>query len=85
MKNENKIEKLELETVELKNQIMKLEFQHKKDIVDAEKRFNDKTEKIQNQIDYIAKLAGITYQELDLLDEKIIQGGQVLTSSRKRV
>lgn len=85
MSNENKIERLELETVELKNQLLKLEFQHKKDIVETEKRFNERSEKIQRQLDYITKLAGITYQELDLLDEKIIQGGQILTSSRKRV
>ncbi len=83
--DETKIEELQTETSELKSQLLKLEFRHKKDIVEAEKRFSERTEKIQRQLDYITKLARITYQELDLLDEKIMQSGKVLASARKRV
>jgi 23S rRNA maturation-related 3'-5' exoribonuclease YhaM len=92
MNHETKLQQIELEMTEMKSQILKLEFRHKKDIMEAEKntaeaekRFNERDEKIQRQLDYVAKLAGITYEELDLLDEKIIRSGQVAVSPRKRV
>lgn len=92
MNHEEKIQQIETETAELKHQIMKLEFQHKKDIIEAEKEFkrsqqafNERSDKIQRQLDYITRLAGITYEELDLLDEKITKGGEILASPRKRV
>ena len=92
MNHEEKIHQIETETAELKHQIMKLEFQHKKDIVEAEKKFNiskqefnERHNKIQKHLDYITRLAGITYEELDLLDEKITRGGEILASPRKRV
>ncbi len=92
MNHEEKIQQIELEMTEMKSQILKLEFQHKKDIMEAEKdiaeaqkRFNERDEKIQRRIDYVAKLAGITYQELDLLDEKLVRTGQVAASPRKRI
>jgi 23S rRNA maturation-related 3'-5' exoribonuclease YhaM len=92
MNHEEKIQQIELEMTEIKSQILKLEFRHKKDIVEAqreikeaEKRFNERDEKIQRRIDYVAKLAGITYEELDLLDEKLVRTGQVAVSPRKRV
>jgi hypothetical protein len=85
MNHETKLQQIELEMSEMKSQILKLEFQHKKDIMEAEKRFNERDEKIQRRLDYVAKLAGITYEELDLLDEKIIRSGQVAASPRKRL
>ena len=92
MNHEEKIQQIELEMTEMKSQILKLEFQHKKDIKEAEKyikeaekRFDDRNDKIQRQLDYITKLAGITYQELDLLDEKLVRTGQVAASPRKRI
>jgi hypothetical protein len=85
MNYEEKMQQLELEMTEMKSQILKLEFQHKKDSKEAEKRFDDRNDKIQRQLDYITKLAGITYQELDLLDEKLARAGQVAASPRKRI
>jgi uncharacterized protein (DUF1919 family) len=85
MNHETKIQQIELEMTEIKSQILKLEFQHKKDIKEAEKRFDDRNDKIQRQLDYITKLAGVTYQELDLLDEKLVRSGQVAASPRKRI
>ncbi len=85
MNHEEKIRQIETETAELKHQIMKLEFQHKKDIIEAEKEFNERHNKIQKHLDYITKLARITYEELDLLDEKITKGGEILAAPRKRV
>ncbi len=85
MNHEEKIQQLELEMTEMKSQILKLEFRHKKDIMEAEKRFSERDEKIQRRIDYVAKLAGITYEELDLLDEKLVRTGQVAASPRKRI
>jgi hypothetical protein len=85
MSHETKMQQLELEMTEMKSQILKLEFRHKKDIIEAEKRFNERDEKIQRRLDYVAKLAGVTYQELDLLDDKLVRSGQVAASPRKRV
>ena len=85
MNHEEKIQHIETDIAELKHQLMKLEFQNKKDIIESEGQFNERSDKIQRQLGYITKLAGITYQELDLLDEKITQGGKILASPRKRV
>lgn len=85
MNHEEKIREIELEMSEIKSQILKLEFRQKKDTAEAEKRFNNRHDKIQRQLDHITKLAGITYKELDLLDEKIIRSGQVAASPRKRL
>jgi uncharacterized protein (DUF1919 family) len=85
MNHEEKMQQLELEMTEMRSQILKLEFRHKKDIKEAEKRFDDRNDKIQRQLNYITKLAGITYQKLDLLDEKLVRTGQVATSPRKRI
>ncbi len=85
MNHEEKMQQIELEMTEMKGQILKLEFRHKKDLTEAEKRFNERDEKIQRRLDYVAKLAGITYEELDLLDDKLVRSGQVAASPRKRV
>jgi hypothetical protein len=78
LNHEEKIKQIEAETAEIKRQMMKLEFQHKKDIVEAqkrfdeaEKRFDERSDKIQRQLDYITKLVGISFEELDQMDERL--------------
>ena len=87
MNHEEKIKQIEAETAEIKQQIMKLEFQHKKDIVESEKRFNERSEKIQakldeiaerqnrtqNHLDHITKLVGVSFEELDQMDERLFR------------
>ena len=63
---------------------MQLEFQHKKDVVDAKREADEADKRIQRSIDHIAKLVGITYEELDLLDEKLQKTGRYLTLPRER-
>ncbi len=85
MEHQERLNNIEAECDELRRQILQLEFQHKKDSVEAEKQFTDRYEKTQRQLDYITRLVGITYEELDLLDDKIIESGSILTKPRKRV
>ena len=82
--HEKRIAKIEANCAKLKEQILQLEFQNKKDIVAARKRFDGWDEKIRQRIDYLAKLTGITYEELDNLDIKVQEAGSRLTRPRKR-
>ena len=88
--HEENIKKIRTETEEIKRQIMKLEFQHKKDIVEARKRsaeldklIKENIEQTTKQIKYVAKLAGITYEELDNLDFKLQETGRHLIEPRE--
>ena len=76
--------------VELRKQIMQIEFISKRDHAAAQreheaarKEFEQMDNQIQKRLDYIARLAGITYDELDLLEEKIQDSGRVLARPRK--
>lgn len=87
---EKEIQGIRTDTEKIKREIMKLEFQHKKDLANAQKEFQKarrdfekRDEQIQMRIDYIAKLAGITYEELDLLELKLQETGRVLTRPRE--
>ncbi len=95
--HEKRLKKIEAETLEIKKQIMQLEFQHKKDIVAADKRIEasekrfEETKRVHEEwdsmmtkkIQHIAQLVGITYEELDNLDLKVKEAGQVLSKPRK--
>ena len=81
--HEKRLRKIETQTEEIKRQIMRLEFQEKKDWVEAKRDFEARDKKIQQRIDYIAKLAGITYDELDNLDLKTQEAGRLLSGKRE--
>jgi len=88
--HEKSLKKIEAETLETKKQIMRLEFQSKKDIVadnermdERDKRGEEWDRKFKEKVDYIAKLAGITYEKLDNLDLKIQNAGRSLVQPRK--
>ena len=81
--HEENIKNIRTETEEIKRQIMQLEFQHKKDIVETDKRFKESCEQINRQIKHIAKLVGITYEELDNLDFKLQETGRHLIEPRE--
>ncbi len=89
--HENNIQTIRNETEEIKRQIMQLEFQHKKDIVEADRRFDARMAKLeaasnrnQGQIDHLIKLVGFTYNELDSIDATLTETGVVLSRPRKR-
>lgn len=67
----------------LREQIMQLEFQHKKDVVEAKRQFKESNDQITKQVKHIAKLIGITYEELDNLDFKTREAGRQLSKPRK--
>ncbi len=63
---------------DLKQELMKLEFQHKKDIAEADKRFNERFDKMQevNQqmqahLNHITKLAGISFEKFEDIESRI--------------
>ena len=89
--HEKKIQEIRNETEEIKRQIMQFEFQHKKDIAEAERRFEvwskameAKQDNSQKQIDHLIKLVGLTYDELDEIDATLTETGVVLSRPRKR-
>ena len=96
--HEKHLKKIETETAEIKKQIMQLEFQHKKDIVaernrmeaadrrfeDWSTRFNEWDAKMTLKIEHMAKLVGITIEELDNLGDKLMIAGSQLARPRKR-
>jgi proline dehydrogenase len=96
--HEETIRKIRAETEEIKRQMMQFEFQHKKDIAEADRRFEanyDRTQKqidhliarsdqTQKQIDHLVKLIGLTYDELDEIDATLTETGIILTRPRKR-
>ncbi len=63
---------------DIKKQLLQLEFQHKKDIVEAEKRFNERTDRIQAQLDHITKLAGISFEKFAEIDARIENAANAL-------
>lgn len=77
---------------EIKQQILQLEFQHKKEMVEIRKlqettekrldyisRLQDRTQK---QLDHITKLTGIAFDEFEFYDQKMQDAGEIL--SRKK-
>jgi hypothetical protein len=88
--HEKRLQKIEAETEEIKRQMMQFEFQHKKDIADTERRFEDrqqamesKQDRSQKQIDHLVKLMGLSYEALDELDATVAEAGVILTRPRK--
>ncbi len=79
-----RLRNIEAETEEIRRQIMQFEFQHKKDVADAEKQFKARADRMQRQLDHLIKLVGITYDELDQIDSTLTATGVVLTRPRRR-
>jgi len=88
--HEKRLAKLESETAQIKKQIMQLEFQTKKEVKEAQRQsaqakreFEERDRQIQARFDYLAKLTGITYEELDNLDSKVTNAGRILSRERE--
>ena len=82
--HEERLRKIAAETEEIKRQMLQFEFQHKKDIADAERRFEKWQVYSQKQMDHLIKLVGLSYDELDAIDATLTETGIVLTRPRKR-
>ena len=96
--HEEEIRAIRSETEKIRQQIMQLEFQHKKDIVESDRRFDQRMTRLeaaaansqkriefnQKQIDHLIKLVGFTYDELDSIDATLTETGVVLSRPRKR-
>ena len=96
--HEKRIKKIEAEMVELRKQIMQVEFISKRDssaakrTQEAAQREHEAARKehekvsaqIDRQIKHVSTIMGITYDELNMLDEKIQESGRALARPRKR-
>ena len=81
--HQERLRKIDAETEKIRQQIMQLEFQHKKDVVETDRDFKERDARIQRQFDHLIKVVGITYEELDNLDYKLQETGRYLIQPRK--
>ncbi len=89
--HQEKLNHIEAECSEIKRQILQLEFQTKKDIAEHKKEMAEliKESELRNQqiklhLQHLSKLAGITFEELDAIDDRLISAAVPLSRSRKR-
>jgi phage shock protein A len=82
--HEKRIKKMEAEMVELRKQIMQIEFVSKRDTAVARKEHEKVSAHIDKQIKHISTIMRITYDELNMFDEKIQESGRILARPRKR-
>ncbi len=82
---------------DIKEELMKLEFRHKKDIVEAERRFNEQFERTrlefeeiraiqkqtQMQLDHITKLTGISFEKFTDIESRIEKAATALKPKAK--
>jgi len=87
--HEKKLQKIRNETEEIKRQIMQMEFQHKKDIVESDRRLTGEWLRSNlhrakttgrshfwaKRIDHLVKLVGFSYDELDQIDATLTETG----------
>ncbi len=74
----------------IEQELMKLEFRHKKDVVEAEQRFNERFDRIQAQLDqtqlhleHLSKLAGITFENFTDIELRIENAANALRPKAK--
>jgi len=96
--HQEKLNRIEAESSEIKRQILLLEFQTKKDIVELEKDIVEleketaelkkeselRNRQIELHLRHLSKLAGITFEELDAIDDRLTAAAVPLSRSRKR-
>lgn len=90
--HEKRIEKIEAECVELRKQILQLEFQHKKDIREFEKYSQVQTQKSDKEwertnkhLRHLSQLAGISFERLEELDERLESASISLSRKGKKI
>ena len=88
--HEKRIKKIDGEIVELRKQIMQIEFISKRETAaarrdhEAAQKERDKSGKrIDKRIEHLSLLMGITYDELNLVGEQVHESGRVLARPRK--
>ncbi len=89
--HEEKIKAIKTEIAEIERQIKHLEFQHKKDMTEANRRFEQYSESIKKDnaatakhLKHLSQLAGITFEELDELDNRLEGASVSLSRKNKR-
>jgi len=82
--HQEKLNQIEAECREIKRQILQLEFQTKKDMADLKQESELRNRQIELHLRHLSKLAGITFEELDAIDDRLTSVAVPLSRSRKR-
>ena len=89
--HQEKLNQIEAECREIKRQILQLEFQnkkemaeHKKEMAELEKKSKLRNQQIELHLQHLSKLAGISFEELNAIDDRLISAAVPLSNSRKR-
>ena len=89
--HQEKLNQIEAECNEIKRQILQLEFQNKKDMTEHKKEMDEykkesvlRNRQIERHLSHLSKLAGITFEELDAMDDRLTSAAVPLSRSRKR-
>ena len=96
--HQEKLNQIEAECNEIKRQILQLEFQNKKDMTEHKKYMAEhekemaeykkesvlRNRQIERHLSHLSKLAGITFEELDAIDDDLQAAAVPLSRSRKR-
>ncbi|HSK74291.1 MAG TPA: hypothetical protein VK892_21505 [Pyrinomonadaceae bacterium] len=88
---EERIKEIKADILEIERQIKKLEFQHKKDIAALQKESEERWRRIEKQNEYVerhlkhlSQLAGVTFEELDAMDERLVSASAALSRKNRR-
>lgn len=75
---------------DIKQELLKLEFRHKKDIVEAERRSNEgfermrmRFEEMQLHLNHITKLTGISFEKFTDIESRIEKAANALKPNAK--
>ncbi len=96
--HEKRLKKIEAECAELRRQILKLEFQSKKDSVESRKareqfqkesderwlRFEKISDRTQRHLDHLSQLTGIAFDTFEDLDGRLDAASKPLARKRQR-
>ncbi|MBK8812936.1 MAG: hypothetical protein IPN69_19705 [Acidobacteria bacterium] len=89
--HEKRLKKIEAECAELRRQILKLEFQNKKDIFSFRKesderwlRFEKISDRTQRHLDHLSQLTGIAFDTFEDLDDRLDAESKPLARKRQR-
>ncbi len=90
--HEKRLKKIEAECAELRRQILKLEFQNKKDTVafrtesnERWQRFERLREQTQRHLNHLSQLTGLTFEIADDIDDRLDAASKPLVRKRQRV
>ncbi len=84
--HEQRLKSIEAECSELRRQILKLEFQHKKDVLHSKResdaswrRFEAIREQTQKHLNHLSQLTGMSFETLYDIDDRLAEAAKPLS------